>query len=54
MFLCGLGVNPAITIHYSFINEHSCNTQKFNYKKKRENSENIRMQVSKYSLESEK
>lgn len=25
MFLCGFGVNPAITIHYSYINEHSCN-----------------------------
>ena len=24
IFLCGFGVNPAITIHYSFINEHSC------------------------------
>lgn len=24
MFLCGFGINPAITIHYSYVNEHSC------------------------------
>lgn len=24
IFLLGFGGNPAITVHYSFINEHSC------------------------------
>jgi hypothetical protein len=24
-FLAGFGVNPAITLHYSFLNEHSGN-----------------------------
>jgi hypothetical protein len=23
IFLTGLGINPAITIHYSFVNEHT-------------------------------
>jgi OCT family organic cation transporter-like MFS transporter 4/5 len=24
IFLLGFGANPSITVHYSFINEHSC------------------------------
>jgi len=24
IFLTGFGINPAITIHYSYINEHTC------------------------------
>jgi len=24
IFFTGFGINPAITLHYSFINEHTC------------------------------